>query len=86
MTKDEALRWLRQHGAEDVYFGSLELDADRRVVNYGIVGGLRVVLWGNLWTNGRTAVLEFNFDPNGHFRDVTLEIWPFEFANRKAKS
>jgi hypothetical protein len=77
-TKENAVDWLRQNGAEKIgVSGSTWIDGfefpNLRVVGY------RVFSDASYWTMPLTAQLEFAFDDGWRFREVELEILNYAF-------
>jgi hypothetical protein len=77
MTKDDAVRWLRQHGADKVLQGYKTWTDGVVRDDYDIIG-YRKLGETSFWTNGMTAVLKFRFDEQWKFVNTELEILPYE--------
>ena len=74
MTKDDAVRWLKQHGADSLSEGKTAWDNGQEV-DWHSVEGFRKMSDKSLWTKQMTANLTFQFDTKWHFTKVVLSIW-----------
>jgi hypothetical protein len=73
LTADDAIRWLREHGAGSVYRGEKAWINGREIGSHTILG-YRKVGEESLWTEPITVVLVFAFDTEWHFTEVNVEV------------
>jgi hypothetical protein len=75
-TKDDAIRWLKKNGANDVGIRESVWMNNKEISDRAVVGS-RILRKRGIWTNKMTAVLEFRFDDDWGFKDLVLETLPY---------
>ncbi len=73
MIKEDAIRWLRLHGADRVYLGATAI-VNGKQIEWHVVAGDRKINQEEILTEPITAHLEFHFDTQWQFKEVTMEI------------
>lgn len=73
MTKEDAIRWLWQHGGTKVAVGRTMISNGEESEWHAVIGS-RKLNEGSFWTHPATAELEFHFDADWHFQDIRQEV------------
>jgi len=75
-TKDDAVAWLQQNGAENVGIGKATWINGTEYPDLRVTG-YRVFSEGGFWATPSTAELDFKFDEGWRFREIEMEILPY---------
>ncbi len=78
-TKDDAIRWLHNHGA--CWVGeSHHYWLDRKEIQQNQVVGLRRISEGGFWADPMSAMLTLNFDADWRLANAELRILEFDVS------